>query len=146
MALICQIASWPQKQICNLHVGKGCVNYTDLDWRYQTYTAQSDGIVRHGTSIGVIRSLPTTQVKTNAKNVPKIFATMHALDRALRLFIHVYLNAQIVVDAGDIHTWRIIVVILSTEKAQIPQLEPHATRKYDAQHGRLILNRLFPLA
>ena len=45
--------------------------------------------------------------------------------RAVRHFMHVYLHAQIAVDAGDIHTWRTTVILIQ-EKPKDPQFEHHA--------------------
>ena len=45
--------------------------------------------------------------------------------RAMRHFMRVYIHAQTAVDAGDICTWRTMVIWLR-EKPEDPQFEPHA--------------------
>ena len=45
--------------------------------------------------------------------------------RAVQRLMHVYLHAQIPVDAGDMRTWRTTVIWLR-EKPEDPKFEPHA--------------------
>ena len=70
-------------------------------------TASCNGVVNHGAQIGVFRFLPTTHVKTDAKQMrPR---SLHAVPH----FMHVYLPAQTAVDAGDIHTWQTMVILIT---------------------------------
>ena len=71
---------------------------SDLDRRYQTYTAPCNGIIR------VFADYPGGNKRK--QNASTIFAHMPALvSCTVQLFTHVNVYAQTAVDAGNICTW-----------------------------------------
>ena len=95
----------------------------DIHQRSQTsYTPTCNGIVSHGAQIWglwVFADHTCKKKKTHAKQ-------MHPRSsRAVQRFMRVYLHAQTTVDAGDIRTWRTMVILI-TEKPEDPQFGPHA--------------------
>ena len=70
----------------------------DLDWRSQTYyPALRNGATRFGVRYFLTACVETTQTKC-----------VHNLSM-MRHHLHVYLYIQTPADAGDIHTWRMML-------------------------------------
>ena len=67
--------------------------------------------------LGVFGSLPTTETDANKMRLWSLRTCVHSL--VLCGFSHMYLQARTTVDAGDICTWR-ITVILIMEKPKHP--------------------------
>ena len=82
-------------------------------------TTPGNGVVSHGTQIGVFGFLSTTHAK---QMHPR---SLHAVWR----FTHVYLHAQTAVNAGDKRTWWTTVILITRKTQRPPRFEPHARIK-----------------
>ena len=83
-----------------------------------SYTVPCNGVISHGLKLGVFGFLRTKNGKTDAKPMrPRSLRTMQRLSEFYR-------HAQTAVDAGDMRTWRTVVILIMGKTRRPPIWAP----------------------